>query len=172
MTATTHSAEDGSSDPTAATQTSQTSAPEAGANASLLVGMGSADRCANCGAEMAVDQRYCVECGVRRGRPRFSVARPGDAAASTAVVPQGASSPRFIATLVAVGLVIALLALGVGVLIGHDGKQAVHVTVSGATGTAGTGSSQSSGGGSTAKPKSNSSTNSSTAPTKTTFFGS
>lgn len=173
MTATTHSAGDGSPDPIAASEPSQATAPETGASPGLLVGMASADRCANCGAEMAVDQRYCVECGIRRGRPRFSMTPAGGAAASTAVVPQGPSGARPTMTLVAVGLVIVLLALGVGVLIGHDGgKQPVHVTVSGA----GTGAGQSSSGGSAAKPKSssssgNTSTGSSTAPTKTNFFG-
>jgi hypothetical protein len=194
MTATTHSTGDGSPDPSAP-ETGQTTAPAAKVAEGMLVGMVSADRCANCGAEMAVDQRYCVECGIRRGRPRFSLASTQSAPESTALVPQS-SSARSNATLVAVGLVIVLLALGVGVLIGHDGnsgKQPVNVTVkgatSGATGTAGGASTGS--GGSTAAPKSGSSSGGSSkggsskggsskggsskggssAPTKTNFFG-
>jgi hypothetical protein len=30
-----------------------------------------ADRCPNCDAPMAADQRYCTECGQRRGQPRL-----------------------------------------------------------------------------------------------------
>ena len=29
------------------------------------------DQCPNCGASMAPDQRYCLECGHRRGDPRL-----------------------------------------------------------------------------------------------------
>src|ERR1700743_3780334 len=83
MTATTRSAEDGTPDP--GNQTSQSSAPETDVTDGLLVGMASPDRCGECGAEMAVDQRYCVECGNRRGPARFTLARkPG--AKSTALV--------------------------------------------------------------------------------------
>lgn len=38
-----------------------------------LIGMASPDRCPTCGADMAPDQHYCVECGNRRGKPRFSL---------------------------------------------------------------------------------------------------
>ena len=27
--------------------------------------------CANCGSPLAADQRYCLECGTRRGGPRI-----------------------------------------------------------------------------------------------------
>src|ERR1700746_3812420 len=37
---------------------------------------GTSDHCANCGAPLASDQRYCVNCGERRGKPRFSLAGP------------------------------------------------------------------------------------------------
>src|SRR5947209_1507242 len=30
------------------------------------------DRCTNCQKPLAADQRYCVNCGQRRGKPRFS----------------------------------------------------------------------------------------------------
>ena len=42
----------------------------------------SSDHCAVCGAQMAADQRYCLECGERRGQARFAAPT---AAASTAV---------------------------------------------------------------------------------------
>ncbi len=81
------------------------------------------ETCTNCDARLASDQRYCVNCGERRGRPRFSfddVSRP---AAEASVAPAGtARRHRAVSsgtTLVA-GVATLLLALGVGVLIGHD----------------------------------------------------
>src|ERR1700722_6408667 len=49
--------------------------PPARETPSMLVGVPS-DRCSSCGAELAVDQRYCVACGQRRGKPRFNLATP------------------------------------------------------------------------------------------------
>jgi hypothetical protein len=79
------------------------------------------DRCAKCQAPLARDQRYCVNCGERRGRARFSpatfVVQPEPRASDSAVPPRHA---RFssAATLVA-GVATLLIAMGVGVLIGH-----------------------------------------------------
>jgi hypothetical protein len=90
-----------------------------------LVSAGAADRCLVCGAHLAVDQRYCVECGTRRGAPRFTLAGQGASgapAAAPAASPAGGAS-RFLSSSSAVlliGLLILLIALGVGVLIGHD----------------------------------------------------
>lgn len=103
-------------------------------------------RCANCQAPMASDQRYCLTCGERRGKPRFGAAltpaTPADAAASTAG--PGERYPRSrtssAATLVA-GVATLLIALGVGVLIGHDSNSTPQrsgfqvVTVNGGSGT-------------------------------------
>ena len=80
-------------------------------------------RCAECGAPMASDQRYCVECGERRGEPRFpAVIDDADTAPSPAAVTAGRRSrlsPN--STLIAfVGTL--LLAMGVGVLIGRSGS--------------------------------------------------
>jgi hypothetical protein len=168
MTATTRSAGDGTPDP--GHETSLTSAPEAETVDSLLVGMASPDRCAECGAEIAVDQRYCVECGNRRGPARFSIAR--SSSTSVAVLPQAqptSTRPPAI-VMVATGVVIALLALGVGVLIGHDGSRTpVRVGVSGggtAAATSGAGATKSSGAGSTK------SGGTSTTAAKKNFFGS
>jgi hypothetical protein len=80
--------------------------------------------CASCGAPLAADQRYCLECGERRAqlappRPPATVAdlaapeRPA-AAPHSAGWPPGAG--------LAAGIAVLLLAMGVGVLIGKAGK--------------------------------------------------
>ena len=77
---------------------------------------------------MAADQRYCLNCGERRGRARFSSdtfaapAAPAGTTSETTVVshhPQSRFSSG--ATLVA-GVATLLIALGVGVLIGQLGS--------------------------------------------------
>lgn len=77
-------------------------------------------RCASCGAPLASDQSYCLSCGARRGKPRFPI--------TSAVAPAPVASPperrpprprgSSAATLVA-GVATLLIAMGVGVLIGH-----------------------------------------------------
>ena len=84
--------------------------------------MAAGDRCANCGSPMAHDQRYCLECGERRGQPRFTV--PADATVTTTTTVRGATGfQRFSSgtTLIA-GIATLLLAMGVGVLIGRSGN--------------------------------------------------
>jgi hypothetical protein len=87
------------------------------------------DRCVNCGAPLASDQRYCVNCGERRGKPRFTVAVETDGEdAVTTVTTTSGSAPRRTRTsatfnLIA-GVATLLLALGVGVLIGHNSTSA------------------------------------------------
>jgi hypothetical protein len=128
------------------------------------------DRCANCGAPLASDQRYCVQCGERRGKSRFSpgslTAPPAQTTTTTASrapdpsprrAPSGATVVAGIATLV--------LALGVGVEIGrianngnNSGKApaAQVITVNGGGGASSSGSSAqttTAGGGSSAAPK-------------------
>ncbi len=80
------------------------------------------DRCATCHSPLASDQRYCVSCGERRGKARFSFAT---LAAQAAPAPAPAPAPvrrgpRVSAgtTLVA-GVATLLLALGLGFLMGH-----------------------------------------------------
>jgi uncharacterized membrane protein YvbJ len=86
-----------------------------------LVSARSAERCTNCGSPLAPDQRYCVECGERRGKARFSfesLAVPKAAAPASPKPPRRprvSSSFSFIA-----GVATLVLALGVGVLIGHN----------------------------------------------------
>jgi hypothetical protein len=84
---------------------------------------GSEDRCVNCGSPLAHDQRYCVECGERRGQSRFPTAQPATEVRSRRLRPQRAPrAPRASSgtTLVA-GVGVLLLAIGLGVLIGRLG---------------------------------------------------
>ncbi len=174
MTATSRSAEDESRDPT--TGASPVAAPaDAGAVEGFAVGMSSSDRCANCGAEMAVDQRYCVECGTRRGAPRFTLASatagPRGAAVTPAVGQMIVPARQRLTVLIAV--LAILVAIGVGVLIGHGTssgiKEPVKVVLSGgsvATGGSGTGSGS---GANSAGAKSGG--NNTPPPAKKNFFG-
>jgi hypothetical protein len=95
--------------------------------ASLAV---SGDQCPNCNARMAADQRYCLECGQRRGDPRLpfmdavvfmdAVKQPRTAAPPPS--PPHERKPRISAnaSLIA-GIATLILAIGVGVLIGRSG---------------------------------------------------
>jgi hypothetical protein len=80
------------------------------------------DQCASCGAPLAPDQRYCVQCGQRRGQARLPVAQ------ATAVEHQAPAARHRAArmtgntTLIA-GIGTLLLAMGVGVLIGRSGQR-------------------------------------------------
>jgi hypothetical protein len=84
--------------------------------------------CATCGAPLAADQRYCLECGARRAQARLAfrdilagqapppgAAPPGAPAASDP--PPARAGLAFLA-----GLLCLLVALGVGVLIGRSGN--------------------------------------------------
>ena len=78
--------------------------------------------CVNCQTPLASDQRYCLNCGQRRGKPRFPVLPvPASEPAPAAAAPRPPHRPRMSsgASLVA-GVATLLIALGVGVLIGHD----------------------------------------------------
>jgi hypothetical protein len=121
------------------------------------------DRCAVCGAELAPDQRYCVECGTRRGAPRFSANLPSQAAPASA--PATRPTARRPSTMLAIVAVATLLiAFGVGILIGHDtSSKAPTVTVqsSGAGssgGSSSSGSNSNSSGGSSSSGSSSGST--------------
>lgn len=130
------------------------------------------EACGACGAPMASDQRYCLECGQRRGDPRLPFM---DAVVLMEAVKQarqppppqppkrkrGGISPN--AALIA-GIGTLLLALGIGVLIGHSGTQEVAqtaaapqvITVGGGSGEATSNASKgksASGGGTASKAK-------------------
>jgi hypothetical protein len=122
--------------------------------------------CAHCGAPLARDQRYCLECGtprtylsgmlLERLRAPAEQAQPGTPgqvaqAPPNGVVPYGtaASSSAWsrnnVLTLIA-GIGVLLLAMGVGVLIGRSGGASAAatpapqvITVGGAAGAASTG---------------------------------
>jgi len=84
----------------------------------------SSEHCVNCGAPLASDQRYCVTCGERRGKPRFALAGPHEEAVEEVVTTRSAATPRRPRTSAAFNLIAGvatlLLAMGVGVLIGHN----------------------------------------------------
>lgn len=89
-----------------------------------LVAATMGERCVTCGAPFASDQRYCVNCGERRGKARFSfasLAAPQPAAPPAPPPPRRQRRASSGATLVA-GIGTLLLAMGVGVLIGHNGN--------------------------------------------------
>ena len=96
----------------------------------------SGDHCPSCGAAMASDQRYCLNCGQRRGDPRLpfmdavvlmdAVNRPAQTPPSPPKKKKRSGvSPN--AALIA-GIGTLLLALGIGVLIGRSGHQEVAQT--------------------------------------------
>lgn len=79
------------------------------------------DRCATCHTPLASDQRYCVNCGERRGKARFSFATLA-AQAAPAPAPAPAPQPRHrvsAGTTLVAGVATLLLALGLGFLMGH-----------------------------------------------------
>jgi hypothetical protein len=96
-------------------------------------------RCASCGAPLAADQRYCLECG-ERSVPMSSVllgsspasdpaaapasppgASPPGASPPGASPPDGGAAQRASTLTVIAGVGVLLLAMGVGVLIGRSG---------------------------------------------------
>jgi hypothetical protein len=131
----------------------------------------SGERCPSCGAPLAADQRYCLECGQRRGDPRLpfmdavvlmdAVKRPSQAPSSPPKKKRTGISPN--AALIA-GIGTLLLALGVGVLIGRSGNHSTASTAPAApivihgggeeTATASSQGSATTGGGAAGKAKS------------------
>lgn len=95
------------------------------------------ERCTSCSAPLAEDQRYCLNCGLRRGAPRVAydaLLRGDDAEATQPAAGQMAaasSPPRTISPLgAAAGLGLLLLAVIAGSLIGSnrgDGQPAQQV---------------------------------------------
>jgi hypothetical protein len=86
------------------------------------------ERCSSCGSLVAVDQRYCLECGRRRGEPRLpfmdavvfmdAMNRPVEPPDAPTKEKKRRLSPN--SALIA-GVGTLLLALGIGVLIGRSG---------------------------------------------------
>jgi hypothetical protein len=84
------------------------------------------EQCPSCGAALAADQRYCLECGERRGEPRVAFldllgrrdAPPAAEPASTVPAPPGVAERPLTPWVAAAGVAVLLLVLGVGILIG------------------------------------------------------
>lgn len=101
-----------------------------------LVSATTGDRCVSCGTALSSDQRYCVACGERRGKPRFSLPAGGPAGslpsserADTAVsapTPAPRSPRASSGTTIVAGVGTLLLAMGVGVLIGRNSANNVN----------------------------------------------
>jgi hypothetical protein len=98
-----------------------------------MAAFGGSDSCPNCGARMAADQRYCLNCGHRRGEPRLpfmdavvfmeSMGSPGGSSAAPPPPPNEPKSSNRMnanAALIA-GVATLVLAIGVGFLIGRSG---------------------------------------------------
>ncbi len=92
------------------------------------------EQCPSCGMTVAADQRYCLHCGQRCGEPRLpfmnavtfmdAMRTPSEAlAAPTPPQPRRRRISPNAALIAGVGTL--LLAMGVGVLIGHSGNQTV-----------------------------------------------
>lgn len=92
--------------------------------------------CPSCGSQMTADQRYCVECGERRGEPRLPFMDGRTAVATQTSTPasppppppgyapheQSAQQRRSAGFALASTIALLLLAMGVGVMIGNDGS--------------------------------------------------
>jgi hypothetical protein len=101
-----------------------TRVPDADDTSPGLLSSAVGDRCSNCNAPLASDQRYCVNCGTRRGKPRFTL---DSSTARTAPAKAAAPPPRKrrqpTTAMTVIGFIgVLLLAMGVGVLIGHTGN--------------------------------------------------
>lgn len=104
----------------------------------------SGEQCAHCGAVLAADQRYCINCGLRRAGPRVpyeqllredgaDLALPETAAGVApppAPVPVPAADTRTISPLgAAVAIGLLLLAVLLGAVIGRGGDPATPAPV-------------------------------------------
>ncbi len=121
------------------------------------------DRCVTCDGPLASDQRYCLNCGERRGKSGFAAAAIGAQPQPTAPASAAPAAKRHRlrwssgATMVT-GIATLLLAMGVGVLIGRtDSGNATTQRASAppvqVVTVAGSGGAASSGGTSTKKSK-------------------
>jgi hypothetical protein len=100
-----------------------------------LVSATTGDRCVSCGTPLSSDQRYCVACGERLGKPRFSLPAGGTAGSlpssertdTAASSPPAPRAPRASSgTTIVAGVGTLLLAMGVGVLIGRNSANNVN----------------------------------------------
>lgn len=113
------------------------------------------DQCTNCGARLAAEQRYCVECGERRGQSRLPFAEAIGQHAQAAPAPPPRKRRGLSGNAAAIaGVGTLILAMGVGVLIGRSGDhgssaknpvQVIRVSGGGASGATTTTASTASG---------------------------
>jgi hypothetical protein len=111
------------------------SEPAVGPAMPSMAAFGSNETCSNCNARMAADQRYCLNCGHRRGDPRLPFMDAVVFMESMNSAPGGAGTPppppaqqsggsnnkwNANAALIA-GVATLVLAIGVGFLIGRTG---------------------------------------------------
>ena len=92
------------------------------------------DICAQCGTKLAVDQRYCLNCGTARAEPRLDYERHLPASSSAADPNAAGSSMQWSPLLAIVAIAILGVMLLLGVLIGQDDTK-VTVTAVPATTT-------------------------------------
>ncbi|CAN5545786.1 hypothetical protein BH10ACT11_BH10ACT11_11110 [soil metagenome] len=96
--------------------------------------------CGSCGAPLAADQRYCLQCGTRRGAARVDFERhlgarqtaadgPSPAASPVPIAPAATLQPKVLTPLAIVGGIATLgVMLVLGVLIGKDNTSATPTT--------------------------------------------
>ena len=88
------------------------------------------DACSQCGAALATDQRYCLNCGAARAEPRLDFQKflrpeataagaPAPAAAPTGAA-MSASNPQWSPAFAVLGIALLGVMLLLGVLIGKD----------------------------------------------------
>src|ERR1700712_4105219 len=105
-----------------------------------MAAFGGSGSCPNCRARMAADQRYCLNCGHRRGEPRLPfmdavvfMESMGPGGGPSATPPPPPSEPKpsnrmnANAALIA-GVATLVLAIGVGFLIGRSGHDGASNT--------------------------------------------
>jgi hypothetical protein len=93
------------------------------------------EACPNCGAPMAADQRYCLQCGTRRGEsrvPEAYLAPPAAAANGSAAATRDAAPARQASDPSPLGAVLGIALLGgmllIGVLLGRGEDETVTTT--------------------------------------------
>jgi hypothetical protein len=90
------------------------------------------EQCSSCGATLAADQRYCLECGHRRGDPRLpfmdavvfmdAVKQPQEPETPAPPPPQDRRPLMSANASLVAGVATLVLAIGVGVMIGRSGE--------------------------------------------------
>jgi hypothetical protein len=97
-----------------------------------MAAFGGNESCPNCNARMAADQRYCLNCGHRRGDPRLPFmdavtfmesmsAPPGGGTPPPPAPSSGGGNSRMNANAALIaGVATLVLAVGLGFLLGHN----------------------------------------------------